>query len=85
MTTESSDLSLLVKEYEVLAQEVENDVGRDEVDWSSIERLLINDSEWTHRGAAELIGLVRDYGSFILRNAAALALALEIEDGEKRL
>jgi hypothetical protein len=27
-------------------------------------------------------GLARDYGSFMLRNALAISLALDIEDGE---
>jgi len=28
-----------------------------------------------------VVGLARDYGTFMLRNALALAAALEIEDG----
>lgn len=51
-------------------------------DWRKIEQLLVNEHEWTEKGAACLVQLVRQYGSFILGNAYALALVLEIEDGE---
>jgi hypothetical protein len=37
--------------------------------------------DWSDSGAAALVALARDYGTFMLRNALALAAALEIEDG----
>jgi hypothetical protein len=36
---------------------------------------------WTDRGADAIVGLVRDYGAFMLRNALALAIVLGEEDG----
>jgi thymidylate synthase len=38
--------------------------------------------DWTERGASELVDLARNYGSFMLRNAFALATAMKIEDGK---
>ena len=37
--------------------------------------------DWSQAAAATLVKLARDYGTFMLRNALALAEALEIEDG----
>jgi len=42
---------------------------------------LSQQHEWSHAAAATLVALARDYGSFMLRHALALAAALEIEDG----
>ena len=38
--------------------------------------------DWTHQGAQAIISLANDYGTFMLRNALALAIALEQEDGD---
>lgn len=46
---------------------------------------LVSQSEWTERGAREVVQLARRYGWSILRNALALAEALDIEDGESGL
>lgn len=43
---------------------------------------LVSESAWTERGAREVVQLARNYGWSILRNALALAEAMEIEDGE---
>ena len=50
--------------------------------WSDILAKLQTDCEWTQEGAIHLIQLVNDYGSFMLRNALALAIAADIEDGK---
>lgn len=52
-----------------------------EIDWDKVVDLLCKDGDWTTQGAEILVQLVRDYGSFILRNALALAIAAKIEDG----
>jgi len=44
--------------------------------------LLRKESDWTEQGSAVLVMLARQYGTFVLANALALAEALEIEDGE---
>jgi len=55
-------------------------VGRDKPD--SLEEALMDEAEWTAEAAEHLVWLARAYGSFMLRNALAVSLALEIEDGE---
>ena len=37
--------------------------------------------DWSEVGAAAVVGLAGDYGAFMLRNALALAVALDVEDG----
>jgi hypothetical protein len=37
---------------------------------------------WTATGAETLVQHAQHYGWFVLRNAAAIAIALDIEDGE---
>ncbi|HAL45104.1 MAG: hypothetical protein A2Y12_20440 [Planctomycetes bacterium GWF2_42_9] len=53
-----------------------------EIDWDKLICLLCKDGEWTTQGAKTLVYLVQQYGSFILKNALALALAASNEDGE---
>lgn len=42
---------------------------------------LVRDADWSREAAMDLIYLAKQYGHFFLRNATALAAALEIEDG----
>lgn len=42
---------------------------------------LITEADWTKSGATEMVYVARQYGHFFLRNAYALARALEVEDG----
>jgi hypothetical protein len=66
----------LVEEYDTLFQEAR---GRSA---DSLERKLVRDAEWTPQAAEHLLRLARDCGSFMLRNALVVSLALDIEDGE---
>lgn len=43
---------------------------------------LVSESAWTESGALVVLQLAKDYGTSILRNALALAEAMDIEDGE---
>jgi hypothetical protein len=73
------NVSGLVREYQSVVNELSaNDLG-------SLEKHLVNDAEWTDRGAKELIYLANHYGSFVLRNALALSIVLGIEDGNSGL
>lgn len=38
--------------------------------------------DWTIEGARTIVGLANDYGTFMLRNALALAVVLNKEDGD---
>jgi hypothetical protein len=53
-----------------------------ELEWLSIRSKLQTDARWTEDGAEQVATLARNYGSFVLRNALALAITLGIEDGE---
>ena len=43
---------------------------------------LCHTHDWTDGGASTVVSLANDYGAFMLRNALALAIALDKEDGE---
>lgn len=57
----------------------------DAFDDQRIISLLIEEAAWTDRGARVVLQLAKDYGTSILRNALALAEAMDIEDGEAGL
>jgi len=48
-------------------------------------RTLVANADWTRKGASEVLHLAQRYGTSILRNALALAEAMEIEDGNAGL
>ena len=66
------DVSNLVEEYRNLFEGVDAD---------SLEDTLTREAEWTPEAAEHLLQLATAYGSFMLRNALAISLALDIEDG----
>jgi hypothetical protein len=68
------DVSGLVEEYRALVEATDS--------YDALRNALIVDSEWTACGATHVLQLARNYGAFVLRNALAVALALEIHDGE---
>lgn len=45
-------------------------------------RALCKDHDWTDRGARAIVSLANEYGAFMLRNALALAVVLDKEDGD---
>ncbi|MGE0481992.1 MAG: hypothetical protein AB7Q17_16140 [Phycisphaerae bacterium] len=71
---------VLLSEYYALIA----DVGDDATD-EQIVSALVRDADWTERGAREVLQLARRYGTSILRNALAVASAMDIEDGEAGL
>jgi hypothetical protein len=48
----------------------------------SIQGLLVRDCAWSPQAATHLVQLATGYGSFMLRNALAISLALGVEDGD---
>ena len=48
----------------------------------SLEGALIREGDWSPQAATHLLKLSKLYGSFMLRNALAISLVLEVEDGE---
>lgn len=47
-----------------------------------IRKQLVSTHDWTDKGAEAIIQLGHDYGTFMLRNALALAVVMKNEDGE---
>ncbi len=78
MTTEGTLLESRIHEYENLLKEM-----TDQEDSISITQALCRNADWTARGAQEILELVKNYGTFILRNALAVAVVLGVEDGNK--
>lgn len=70
----------LLAEYETIIDQVGENATDDQ-----IVAALVRDADWTEQGAQELLHLARRYGVSILRNALALASAMQIEDGEAGL
>lgn len=70
----------LLSEYDTIVTEA----GPPDADqfWERLKAGLVTTSEWSNPAAEHLVTLARDYGSFVLRNAYALSLAADIEDGE---
>lgn len=70
----------LLSEYDTLIAEL----GENPTDQQIVASLMHN-ADWTKQGASEVLQLARKYGTAILRNALALASAMNIEDGEAGL
>jgi len=69
------NVGVLVKEYIRLFEDYDSE------DPETLENALMQSGEWTSRAAEHLLYLAKNYGSFMLRNALAISLALEIADG----
>jgi len=70
----------LLAEYEAIIA----DLGADATDEQMVGALVVR-ADWTAEGARAVVMLARKYGVFVLRNALALANAMQIEDGEAGL
>ena len=80
MASKNLGLEILLDEYRTLVQEAQGTDG--EIEWEELRGALVVTGEWTAIGAQHLVDLVRGQGGFLLRNAAALAVAAGVEDGE---
>ena len=67
-------------DYETLLE----GLGDDPTD-KQIVQSLVEQADWTDDGARTILKLAQDYGTFVLRNALALAEAMDIEDGHAGL
>lgn len=80
MNKHAASIENLLSEYETIVAEAGSpDSGQV---WERLRSSLVATSERSNPAADHLITLARKYGSFVLRNAYALALAADIEDGE---
>lgn len=63
-----------VDEYRVILENTDS--------FDSLEGALMREGEWSAQAATHLLKLAKLYGSFMLRNALAISLVLDVEDGE---
>ncbi len=79
---EGKHVESLISEYTALIKKPSMDVACPKGE-SAILKTLVKEVEWTEAGADILLMLVNDYGAFMLRNALALAVVLDKEDGDR--
>ena len=86
MGMDATSVKSLVEEYKTLCTDISFPRPiSDEIAWQKITELLHQKGEWTLQGSEHVIHLAKTYGSFVLRNALALAIVLDIEDGSLNL
>ena len=80
--SETEFLESAVSEYRPLLDPAwdKKDVGR--VDTERLISQLTREHDWTDLGARAIVSLATEYGTFMLRNALALAIILDKEDGD---
>jgi hypothetical protein len=79
----ADNVSVLVDEYQsLLSKHLKTFSPDNDKSCEAIKRLLEKRADWTPNGAEAVVNLATYYGSFVLRNALALAIALNIEDGK---
>ncbi len=64
----------LVEEYRAILENTDSP--------DSLEGALIREGDWSAQAATHLLKLANLYGAFMLRNAVAISLALDVEDGD---
>jgi len=70
------NIQAIVEEYRSLFAGAKTDEGE------SLENMLVCKGDWSQKAASDLLQLAHNYGSFMLRNALAISMALGIEDGD---
>jgi hypothetical protein len=75
----SHDLQPLIDEYRAILMPKGK---QPRVALCDVASALKEEADWTMEGAQTLVMLAQCYGWFVLRNATALAIVLDIEDGE---
>ena len=79
-TINTGYLQQLINEYKYYVKAAKSDSNI--INQAALVQQLEDSGEWTTEASEELIALARRYGIFFLRNALAIAEAMEIEDGE---
>jgi hypothetical protein len=76
-------VSALVDEYQtILSNQLKTFSPDNDKKCEAIKEMLHKEADWTPNGAEAVVDLATNYGSFVLRNALAVAIALNIEDGK---
>jgi len=86
MDKDTVQLEKTIREYrDILSRIGHTKMQSDNLGWNRIEKELESEADWTAEGAHLILGIARNYGAFVLRNALGLAIALNIEDGSMGL
>lgn len=80
MIRQAALLQSAISEYDSTVNSTRRKATR-RVDLEQLTRVLCKDHDWTDSGARAIIALANEYGAFMLRNALALAVVLDKEDG----
>ena len=78
---DNSNVALLVEEYTTTAREAKMNSDSQAKEDQQIIGKLVAEGEWTRKAAKHLVRLAHENGIFMLRNALALAIDMEQEDG----
>lgn len=81
MIDQTASLQSAISEYNSTVNSTSRRSTR-KVKLEQLTRALCNDHDWTDHGARAIVNLANDYGAFMLRNALALAVVLDKEDGD---
>lgn len=79
---EGKQVELLISEYTALIKNHSRAIDCIKVE-NAVSKALVKEADWTKAGADTLLMLVNDYGAFMLRNALALAVVLDKDDGNR--
>ena len=77
---ECNQLDSLISEYNGLVRGNTTN-GVSNISTERLVKILSKEHDWTKQGAHAVVSLATDYGAFVLRNALAIAIALDLEDG----
>jgi hypothetical protein len=80
MISQSAMLQSAISEYDFTVNSTRRK-ATSRVDFEQLTRALCKDHDWTDSGARAIVTLANEYGAFMLRNALALAVVLDKEDG----
>ena len=78
---EGEYVDALIDEYAALLSQNSLKNLRDQYDEAQIHTELSVSADWSLAGAREIVKLAEEYGTFMLRNALAIAVVLGKEDG----
>ena len=81
MIDQMARLQSVISEYETAVNSTRRKATK-RVDRERLARALSREHDWTDAGARAVVGLANDYGAFMLRNALALAVVLDKDDGD---
>jgi hypothetical protein len=81
MIDQTALLQSAISEYDSTVNSASKKATR-KADPEQLARALAKDHDWTDSGARAIVSLANNYGAFMLRNALALAVVLDKEDGD---